>query len=99
MDSFDGNDLVDFREFVFGMRDIGIVASNQEFEVLHRLLDINRDGHISVHEFLIGIRGEMNARRQAIVDKSFLKFDRDCIGNIDPWVLRKDFNYEAHPQV
>ena len=56
-------------------------------------LDTDGDGTINFDEFLVGVRvrfqmryfpqGSPNERRQAIIDKAFLKFDKDCNGYID----------------
>jgi Ca2+-binding EF-hand superfamily protein len=50
-------------------------------------------------EFLVGIRGQPNAQRQALVDKAFLKFDRDGNGYIDAVDLRGVYNCNHHPKV
>ena len=42
--------------------------------------DKDKDGTVDFTEFLIGVRGVLNDKRQAIVDKAFLKFDRDGSG-------------------
>ena len=41
----------------------------------------------------------MNPRRQAIVDKAFLKFDRDGNGHIDAKDLKGVYNCDFHPKV
>lgn len=50
-------------------------------------------------EFLTSIRGKPNPRRQAIIDKAFLKFDREGNGYIDVISLRTVFNAAKHPKV
>jgi len=54
---------------------------------------MNKDGELDFEEFLVGIRviwfnklyskGKLNPRRQALVDKAFLKFDKDGNGVIN----------------
>ena len=56
MDSFDGNKKVDFEEFITGLRDIGVKATNAEFEALHSVLDTDGDGRVDFTEFLVAIR-------------------------------------------
>ena len=64
-----------------------------------RYFDRNRDGHIDFDEFLYTIRGKPNNRRQLIIDKAFLKFDKDCSGFITPADLKNTFNTSLHPKV
>ena len=63
------------------------------------LLDTNKDGSVDLNEFLIAVRGKPNAKRQAIIDKSFLKFDRDGSGVINSLDLRGVYNCSFHPKV
>ena len=63
------------------------------------LLDTNKDGHIDYDEFLIGVRGQLNPKRQAMVDKAFLKFDKDCSGVITANDIRGVFKADMHPKV
>lgn len=48
---------------------------------------------------MVGIRGKPNTRRQAIVDKAFLKFDREGYGLADVTELRSVFNCSKHPKI
>ena len=73
-----------------------------------QLLDTNQDGKLDFDEFLKGIknrkiikgiRGKPNARRQAMIDKAFLKFDKDGNGVITSIDLRGVYNCKAHPKV
>ena len=38
-------------------------------------------------------------RRQEIIDKAFLKFDKDCNGHIDAADLKGVYNAKLHPKV
>jgi Ca2+-binding EF-hand superfamily protein len=64
-----------------------------------QFLDKDRDSSINFDEFLLAIRGKPNQRRQAIIDKSFLKFDRDGTGLIKVTDIREVFNCIKHPKV
>jgi Ca2+-binding EF-hand superfamily protein len=61
--------------------------------------DKDRDQCINFEEFLCAIRGKPNQRRQAIIDKAFLKFDNEGNEYIDVLNLIKDFNASKHPKV
>ena len=63
------------------------------------LLDTNKDGTVDFQEFLIAVRGKPVARRQAMIDKSFLKFDKDGSGFITTLDLRGVYNCSFHPKV
>jgi len=64
-----------------------------------KYLDTDGDGFLNFDEFLKGVRGKLNPRRQAIVDKAFLKFDRNGDGAIDASDLKGVFNASLHPKV
>merc|ERR1711997_825848 len=86
-DSFDGNHKIDAEEFYSGLCEIQIRVTRAEANALMGLFDTDGDGHVNFDEFLVGIRGSLNAKRQAMVDKAFLKFDANGDGEIqrDEW--------------
>ena len=99
LDSFDGNRKVDRSEFVVGMRENGVNLSAQEYNQLFDYFDRDKDGTVCFDEFLVGVRGSPNSRRQAMIDKAFLKFDRDGNGYVDANDLRGVYNCSHHPKV
>jgi Ca2+-binding EF-hand superfamily protein len=62
-------------------------------------LDTNDDGFVNYDEFLVGIRGKPNQRRQTYIDKAYFKFDRDGDGRLTAADLRCVFNCSSHPKV
>ena len=82
MNSYDGNRKINKEEFLLGLREVGINPTKQESEVLFNFFDKENEGLIDFEEFLIGIRGKPNFRRQSIIDKAFLRFDKDGTGYI-----------------
>ncbi len=88
MDSYDGNKKIDKEEFTEGMSRIGLSLSSDQIGGIMALLDTNQDGMLDFNEFLVGMRGLPNERRQAIIDKCFLAFDKDCSGMIEASDLR-----------
>jgi len=88
LDSYDGNKKVDRDEFLIGLKENGVTISKQEANALLDYMDTNRDGTLDFNEFLVAIRGQMNATRKAMTDKAFAKFDRDGTGTITPSDLR-----------
>ena len=99
MDSFDGNRKVDRNEFMVGLRECGVQLEDQQMGELFDYFDKEKDGTMCFDEFLVGIRGTLNGRRQAMVDKAFLKFDRDGNGVINANDLRGVYNASMHPKV
>merc|ERR1711997_824 len=98
-DSFDGNHKIDAEEFYSGLCEIQIQVTRAEANALMALFDTDGDGNVNFDEFLVGIRGSLNAKRQAMVDKAFLKFDADGSGEITAADLRGIYNCSMHPKV
>eukprot|EP00828_Plagiopyla_frontata_P025587 TRINITY_DN3277_c0_g1_i3.p1 TRINITY_DN3277_c0_g1~~TRINITY_DN3277_c0_g1_i3.p1 ORF type:complete len:195 (-),score=36.98 TRINITY_DN3277_c0_g1_i3:133-717(-) len=99
LDSFDGNKKVDAQEFFIGLKECGVQITQEEAKNLMIAMDKNGDGVIDFEEFLVAIRGSLNAKRQALVDKAFLKFDKDGNGVINAMDLRGTYNCSFHPKV
>lgn len=99
LDSFDGNRKVDRNEFVAALQQLGLNLSTYEYQLLFNYFDVDHDGSIAFDEFLVGVRGLPNAKRQALIDKAFLKFDRDGNGYIEAVELRSVYNCLLHPKV
>ena len=98
LDSFDGNRKVDGQEFYTGLTECGVDITQAEASSLLTFFDKDGDGHVNFDEFLVGIRGQLNAKRQAIVDKAFLKFDKDGSGHIDRNDLHGVYDVSMHPK-
>mmetsp|Transcript_91333 Transcript_91333/g.197569 ORF Transcript_91333/g.197569 Transcript_91333/m.197569 type:complete len:140 (+) Transcript_91333:23-442(+) len=100
MDSFDGNNKLDRKEFGTGLKEAGVDNLNkEETECLFKAMDKNGDGMVDFDEFLVAIRGQMNERRTDISLKAFLKMDRDCSGFITIVDLKGVYNVKHHPKV
>jgi Ca2+-binding EF-hand superfamily protein len=83
MGSYDGVSKINKDEFLAGLRDIGILLPKMAAEKLVQHFDQDIDGCVNFQDFLIGIRGQPNDKRQEIIDKAFAKFDKDGSGYID----------------
>ena len=94
----DGDGYIDRAEFADGLLEMGIDLPNEQVDALLGFFDKNGDGKISLDEFLVGIRGQLNAKRQAAVDKAFLAFDKTCDGVVTAEDLKDAYNVEKHPK-
>mmetsp|Transcript_146 Transcript_146/g.133 ORF Transcript_146/g.133 Transcript_146/m.133 type:complete len:142 (-) Transcript_146:35-460(-) len=81
------------------MQENGVQLTKAEADALMQYFDTNGDGHINFDEFLVGVRGKANPKRQALIDKAFLKFDRDGNGCIEAADLKGVYNCSFHPKV
>ena len=81
------------------MRESGINLPKEDQDVILNFFEKDHDGMINFSEFLIALRGKPNDRRQAIIDKAFLKFDKEGTGIIDVTEIRQVYNCSKHPKV
>ena len=94
-----GDRKIDKLEFYQGLMDMGANITKREAEVLLEALDTNQDGVVDFNEFLVAIRGQPNAARQAIIDAAFTKFDLSGDGVITSADLATVFDCSKHPKV
>jgi len=95
----DNNRLIDKQEFYWGIKDMGVNISKREAEILVDALDTDASGTVNYNEFLVGIRGTPNEKRQCVIDQAFAKFDHDGSGAITAADLAPVYNCSFHPKV
>ena len=98
-ESYDGKDKVNKDDFLFGLRESGINLPKEDQDVILSFFEKDQDGMINFSEFLVALRGKPNDRRQAIIDKAFLKVDQEGNGMIDVTEIRQVYNCSKHPKV
>jgi hypothetical protein len=71
--SFDknGNKKIDPEEFSWGLKNFDIFLSDEESKAVIEAFDTNRDGTVSIDEFITAIRGDLNSYRLSFVKKAF----------------------------
>lgn len=69
--SYSRNGLLGRAETRWCLRENGQSLSDQEFERIFKYFDKNNDDFINIHEFIAGVRGELNEYRQKVVDSVF----------------------------
>jgi len=110
-DSFDRNNQIDADEFYSGLIEQQCKVTREDASTLLKFLDRDNSGTIDMKEFLVGIRvslsisasypdkGQPNQRRQMIINKAFIKFDKDLSGFIEPNDLEGVYDTSHHPKV
>lgn len=59
----DGDGYIDRAEFADGLLEMGLDLPNEQIDGILSFFDKNGDGKISLDEFLVGIRGQLNEKR------------------------------------
>ena len=60
---------------------------------------MNHDGTLSIDEFLLAIRGEMNEKRTSLVEQAFRKIDKDGNGLLEVQDIKDTYKADRHPDV
>eukprot|EP00241_Pyramimonas_parkeae_P005432 CAMPEP_0114257944 /NCGR_PEP_ID=MMETSP0058-20121206/19023_1 /TAXON_ID=36894 /ORGANISM="Pyramimonas parkeae, CCMP726" /LENGTH=351 /DNA_ID=CAMNT_0001372745 /DNA_START=150 /DNA_END=1205 /DNA_ORIENTATION=+ len=95
----DNSGTISFAEFLKGIGEMKLNFTRQELTNLFRYFDLNCDGHLDYEELLTGIRGELNARRKALVKSAFVVMDKDKDGVITIKDLVGRYDASEHPDV
>lgn len=94
-----GDKKLSKEELKYGLRDYGISLSPIELDQVFYYFDRDGNGFIDVDEFLIGLKGDMNARRVDLVKKVFNILDRDRSGAISVDEILAAYDLTWHPEV
>ena len=94
-----GNGSLDWNEFRKGIKEMQLGVTDMQIRHLFNLFDANDDGAISYEEFLVGLRGELNERRRAMVEMAFRRLDKDGSGVVDMLDIRALYNARGHRDV
>ncbi|XP_044000601.1 calcyphosine-like b isoform X1 [Gambusia affinis] len=89
---------LDFKEFLKGLNDYGLLIEKDEASALFRHFDRNDSGSIDFDEFLITLRPPMSKSRMEVVMEAFRKLDRTGDGVITVDDLRGVYNAKYHPK-
>ncbi|CEM31912.1 unnamed protein product [Vitrella brassicaformis CCMP3155] len=94
-----GNKRLNMYEFKKAMREMDVVKTDAEAEVLFKVIDRNDDGNIDYEEFLRKARGSMNERRRGFVKMAFKLMDKTGNGVIDAEDVKDTYDVSKHPDV
>ena len=97
MDS-NGNHSLSPHEFREGLLRYGVEFDDATFAEVVAAFD--RDGNgIGVTEFLVALRGTLNARRKQLVELAFQQLDKDRTGVVEFSELCRIYDASRHPEV
>lgn len=94
-----GDRCLDREELKYGLQDYGIRINNSELEELFMFLDRDRNGKISIDEFLIGMRGPLSKRRIELIHIAFKRLDRTGDGFVTIEDLELAYDSSHDPDV
>eukprot|EP00930_Biecheleria_cincta_P039036 TRINITY_DN26846_c0_g1_i1.p1 TRINITY_DN26846_c0_g1~~TRINITY_DN26846_c0_g1_i1.p1 ORF type:complete len:386 (-),score=62.07 TRINITY_DN26846_c0_g1_i1:30-1187(-) len=95
----DKSGALDLQEFVQALVCQGMLQSTQESELIFRYFDKDRSGTIDPQEFLNVIKGQLSAKRRAVVQEAFASIDVNGDGVLSVQDLCLKFRSFAHPDV
>ncbi|KAM7392268.1 hypothetical protein PAMA_007403 [Pampus argenteus] len=94
----DNNRSLDFKEFLKGLNDYGILMEKQEAITLFQQFDRDGSGSIDFDEFLFTLRPAMSKARKEVVLQAFRKLDKTGDGVITIEDLQGVYNAKYHPK-
>jgi len=86
-------------EFKYGLRDYGIDLTATELDQLFAYFDRDNNGYVDVTEFLVGVRGDLNARRKACIRMAFNVLDTDGSGYVTVEEIADVYDVSQNPEV
>lgn len=93
----DGSKALSYSEFTRAMREMNL--DEGALNALFRYFDADCNGVVTYEEFLTGLRGDLNDRRQAIVDQAYAVLDKNSDGLVDMQDVIGRYDVSQHPDV
>nr|XP_020478116.1 calcyphosin-like protein isoform X1 [Monopterus albus]XP_020478118.1 calcyphosin-like protein isoform X1 [Monopterus albus] len=94
----DSSRSLDFKEFLKGLNDYGVMMEKQEATAIFDIFDRDGSGTIDFEEFLITLRPPMSQARKEVVMQAFRKLDKTGDGVITIEDLKGVYNAKCHPK-
>ncbi|XP_040276909.1 calcyphosin-like protein isoform X2 [Bufo bufo] len=94
----DNSRSLDFKEFLKGLNDYGVMIDKNEAQQLFSLFDKDGSGTIDFDEFLVTLRPAMSNARKEIIMQAFRKLDKTGDGVVTIEDLRGVYNAKYHPK-
>jgi Ca2+-binding EF-hand superfamily protein len=86
-------------EFKAGLAANGVVIPDKDVLYLAKAFDRNNDGKVTVDEFVKVLVGGVNARRRAVMKKTYAALAARCGGAVATDALVAEFDAALHPSV
>ncbi|CAE8596393.1 unnamed protein product, partial [Polarella glacialis] len=95
----DGRGMLDMGEFVKGLKDRGLVQTQEECDLIFLHFDEDRSGFIEPGEFLNAMKGNLSDRRRAVVREAFASMDANGDGVLTTEDLKMKYQSFSHPDI
>jgi len=92
----DGNRSLDFKEFLKGLNEYGLLMDKTDSQALFHMLDKDGSGNIDFDEFLEALRPPMSQARKVLIMDAFKKLDRTGDGVVTVEDLKGVYNVTKH---
>ncbi|XP_075444249.1 calcyphosin-like protein isoform X1 [Ascaphus truei] len=94
----DNSRTLDFKEFLKGLNDYGVMIDKKEAQELFSVFDRDASGTIDFDEFLVTLRPAMSNARKEVIMQAFRKLDKTGDGVVTIEDLRGVYNAKYHPK-
>uniref|UniRef100_A0A7S2XX41 EF-hand domain-containing protein n=1 Tax=Fibrocapsa japonica TaxID=94617 RepID=A0A7S2XX41_9STRA len=96
----DGRDQqLDREDLKWGLKDYGVHLDDNQFDTIFDYFDRSGDGLVSIKEFLVAIRGEMNQRRLDLAMLAYGQLDKNGDGTVTRADVASAYDVSQHPRV
>jgi len=93
----DGSNCPNLSEFQKACRNFKIGISDEYLPTLFNAFDLNNDKTLSIHEFLMAVRGNMSRNRANVVQQAWQVISNGA--PIDMYEIKDKFHADKHPDV
>lgn len=95
----DDNRRLSLEELQQALEHYGLAVSSDEVSLLMKCLDKDKTGTLNVTEFLLAIRGDVNKRRQQMINMAYDVLDKNGNGIITIEDIQSAYNVNHDPDV
>jgi Ca2+-binding EF-hand superfamily protein len=95
----DGNRQVSLDELMYGLNDLGLRIESKDLQLLLAAVDRDNTGSLSFDEFIMGVHGPLDPKRQNLILMVFDTLDRSGDGKVQVDDIRMMYDASHHPDV